>query len=284
MNDVIISITTIPVRKELLKRTLPYLLKQNYFAKLIINLDNNLTEEDYKFYETEIASQDKRIEIYKECESKWRSCNKLLPTIKRYPDDIIITLDDDLGYGSDIVKCLLEGYIKFPNCIISHEVNPLKITDDNYIQYLNDFAIKIGQLDYSKYMSNACLFPPHTFDGTDIFNYDKMMALTNGTHDELWFWVNSTLKGIKVHCLNYSYSLHLDSEIQHQESDYQLTNENCLPERIKEYNKKLNELYGNELKYVFNNSDIVLIIFLMISNFNTKLPLPMALITFVFAI
>lgn len=85
MTEVIVSITTIPKRKEMFLQTLPFILQQKYVKKICINLDNNLTQEDYDFYDKHVATQDSRIEINKTCESKWRSANKLLPTIQKYP-------------------------------------------------------------------------------------------------------------------------------------------------------------------------------------------------------
>ena len=95
---IIVSITTIPKRLNYLDRVLPILLNQTLkYDKLVINLDNNLTSEEYKAYD-KLAERDPRIELYKDCDPKWRSANKLLPTIQRYPDAVVITMDDDLEY------------------------------------------------------------------------------------------------------------------------------------------------------------------------------------------
>ena len=243
---IIVSMTTIPKRKDRLIDNLPYLLNQSYhFDKFIINIDDNLSEEDYKWY-NELKEKDERIEINK-AEAKWRSCNKLLPTLKSYPDDVIITLDDDIAYPPHTIKCLIDEYVKNPAYIIAHEINPIVLIDKKYVTYLNAYDAMLKQKEWGKYFSNCCLFPPHVFDGSDLYDYDKMMECTNGTHDELWFWVNSTINGVQCIGLNYVKSFAPEMLRQYEEGEYQLTAINNSNEKITEYMDKINEIYGERL-------------------------------------
>ena len=242
---VILSMTTIPRRLKRLKDNLPSLLNQSYkFDKLVINIDDNLSSEDYEKY-NEISNIDDRIEINK-AEAKWRSCNKLLPTIIKYPDEIIITVDDDIFYPKDCVKLLVEEYRKHKDCIITHEINPIFI-NGNYVGYYNAYDVMLKQKEWGKYFSNCCLFPPHCFDNTDLFNYDKMMKCTKGLHDELWFWVNSTINGVQCIGLDYIYSFSNEILEPYKEDEYQLTNFNKVNDNIKGYMDKINEIYGDRL-------------------------------------
>lgn len=251
MTEVIVSITTIPKRKAMFLQTLPYILKQKYVKKICINLDNNLSQEDYDFYDMQVATQDPRIEINKSCDSKWRSANKLLPTIQKYPNDVIVTMDDDLSYDDQCVKELVEMYEKNPECIIAQEINPA-IYRNGYLFYVNTIDIKLMQKEYGKYLTHSCLFPPHVFDDTEVFDYDKMMKLTHGTHDELWFWEQTTLKGIKVIGLDWTISLGIDSTIQHSADEYQLTNINASQQNIDDYNKQFNDEYGERIRMILS--------------------------------
>jgi len=250
---VIVSITTIPIRKEMFLRTLPYILKQKYVKKICINLDNNLSKEDYDFYD-KLPITDSRIEINKECDPKWRSANKLLPTIKKYPDEVIVTMDDDLSYDEHCVEELVNMYEKHPDCIIAQEINPV-VCRNGKLDYINTMDVKLMQKEYGKYLSHSCLFPPHVFDDTDVFDYDKMMKLTNGTHDELWFWEQTTLKGVKVIGLDWTISLFIDSTIQHEKGDYQLTDINKSQERVDEYNKAFNDEYHDKIKKLLDDEN-----------------------------
>lgn len=254
---VIVSMTTIPSRREkLIDVNLKSLLNQSYnFDKLEINIDDNLTDEDYEFYES-LKDLDSRIEI-NICESKWRSCNKLLPTLIKYPNDIIITVDDDLNYPKDTILKLIEKYKDNQDCIITHATSPIIMRDGKFKCVKNDsFDVRLEQKSFSKYLSCACLFPPRTFDGTDIFNYDKMYELTEGTHDELWFWVNSTLKGVKSICLNDIYEISGYHRIPDCSDDgYCLANINW--EKWDWFDNKIIELYGDKLNDVITREKTV---------------------------
>ena len=237
----------VPVRKERLSENIEAILNQSYkFSKLVINVDDDLGEDDYAWY-LSLKDKDKRIEINK-CEKKWRSCNKLLPTLKKYPEDVIITLDDDIYYPKDTVKLLVDEYKKNKDCIIAHEVNPIVVLKkEKYVNFLNAYDIMLMQREWGKYFSNCCLFPPHTFDGSDLYDYDKMMECTNGTHDELWFWVNSTINGVMCIGLNYVKSFATEMLRPYDKGEYCLTDFNNTKEKIKGYMDKINNMYGERL-------------------------------------
>ena len=251
---VIVSMTTIPKRMKRLIDNLPYLLRQSYrYDKLIINIDDNLSDEEYKWYE-ELKKIDDRIEINKS-EAKWRSCNKLLPTLKKYPHDVIITLDDDVAYPIDTIKCLVEEHAKHPECIIAHEVNPLDIRG-NFVSYVNGYDVKLMQVELGKYLSNCALFPPYSFDD-DLYDYDKMMECTNGTHDELWFWVQSTIHKVQCIGLNYVRSFAPEMLEEYKEGEYCLSSFNNNDEKINDYMQKINNMYGERLLASINSKPCV---------------------------
>ena len=249
-NHYVISMTTIPSRKKRIKDNIESILGQSWqgFYKYCINIDDNLSEEDYAFYES-LKELDERIEI-NICDNKWRSCNKLLPTLKKYPDDVIITVDDDFLYPKDSIKYLIKKHNEKPDCIITHEINPIIVKDGKFEMYVNSMDLKLEQIEYGKYLSNCCLFPPHIFDGTDLFNYEKMMQATNGTHDELWFWVNSTIKGARVIGLNYVHDFGINMIKDSHSDGYQLCDINGNESNVYEYNNRIKRMYGDRLNEV----------------------------------
>lgn len=256
----IVSMTTIPSRKKRLEDNIKSILNQSWqgFKKYCINIDDNLSKEDYEFYDN-LKQLDNRIEI-NICNHKWRSCNKLLPIINKYPDAVVITVDDDIEYPKDCLLKLVETHQKHLDCIIAHETNPLTILNGKFVRFNNDLDVKLLQRGYSKYLSNCCLFPPHVFDNTDVLDYDKMMECTKGLHDELWFWINSTINNVAVIGLNYVYTFE-DYCLSDTYSDgYRLTDINMQPNVVKEYNDKIIKMYGDRLNEVVGKEKVRFVI------------------------
>ena len=246
----IVSMTTIPSRLHMLEVNLESLLNQSYqFDKLVINIDDNISKEDLEKYE-KLKAISSKIEL-NQCESKWRSCNKLLPTLQRYPNDVIITVDDDVYYQDKCIEELVKHYELLPTpqkIIIAHEINPIFIKQqENYVGYYNTWDYKFKQVEYGKYLSNCCLFPPHVFDGTMLFDYEKMMKYTNGLHDELWFWLCSTLNGIQCIGLNYIQSFEGEVKVKYEEGDFTLGSINGQANVIKDYMDKISKDFGEQL-------------------------------------
>lgn len=258
MNDkkIILSMATMPCRKKRLEENLPAILGQSYhFDMLVLNVNSpELTDDDMEWYYN-LAKQDERI-IVNKADAKWRSCNKLLPTLQKYPEDVIITIDDDIYYPVDCVKYLVEEYKKNQDCIIAHEIQPLNFLDNGFITYHFTVDCKLLQKEWGKYLSNCTLFPPHVFDGTDLFDYDKMMLCVNGIHDELWFWAMSTINKVQCIGLNYVYSFSSDVLTPWEEDEFKLTDFINTNDKINSYMVKINKLYGEKLHEAFDSKPV----------------------------
>jgi hypothetical protein len=59
-----------------------------------------------------------------------RSYNKIVPTLERYPDAFIITVDDDLYYAPDMVHRLSKGYLSGPPAICAQRAHRIERRGD----------------------------------------------------------------------------------------------------------------------------------------------------------
>ena len=253
-NDFIVSMATIPERFEKLKANIHSILSQKdvEFDKFLIIVNKYESEDVLKQYD-EISALSPKIEVVLG-DNKWRSCNKVIYPVTHYPDKPFITVDDDINYYPYAFKDIFVERLLHRDCIISHETNPVSITDTGFIQYANVIQTKFKQVCFDKYMTGCCYFPRYVFKGTDVLNYDKMYALTQGLHDEIWLWVNTSLKGVQSICLNKTLSFEMDgASINNDES---LGKVNGDINRIREYNNKINELYNESLLKVLKANTI----------------------------
>ena len=268
----IFSLTTIPSRIDYFKKSFESVIGQTAFDKInkvIVNVDDTITNEQRSVYEEFLKEKCQKAEL-KLRPAKWRSANKLIWTYMENMDDTIITFDDDKNYPLECAEQLIQTSEFCPDTIIAQESNSLYRDSDGRIHFENNVGLRFGQLDFSKYLSNACLFPPRCFgDGKILTDFEKFIKVTNATHDELWFWIVSTLNRKYVLTLSNTYSYAIDDGVTMPLDDSSLTKENEIPERIKEYNDKVNEVFGNELNNVFD--EVPCIIPVGITNYETIL-------------
>lgn len=251
---IIASLTTYPKRFDRLLKTLPYILNQSlYFEQLCIVIDDDLSIEDVKKYE-DLKKLDNRIQILKG-EKKWKSANKLLTTYKEYSNDIIITCDDDMLYPSNAFKQMYDVWKNNQDCIVAQEINPAYI-DLVTVKYLNSFDVMLRQKEFGKYLTMCCLFPPKALENTEAYDYEKFEFITHGNHDELWFWLQTTMKGIYVIGLDYTVSYQIDG-VAMPYDDSALTHINGNPKEIEGYIERFNQIYNLPLLQVFNDKPII---------------------------
>ena len=244
----IVSMASYPKRFEYCKRTLDSILHQTIIElvdTVYINIDDNLSSEDVAKYES-LKKYSPKIKI-RICPAKWRSANKLVWTYKEHHDDIIFCFDDDKNYPLTAMERLYEEWERHPDCIVAEEVNPYTIDSDG-VKYIDDVDIKLKQRDFAKYLSNNCLFPPNCFSDL-LFDFDKFQYVTQGNHDELWFWIVSTLMGVRVIGLDWTYACFIDGIwMEEGESDlFKINSDNNVRNG---YYSRMNELFGDAMKKV----------------------------------
>lgn len=194
--NVIISLTSFPERINTVNQTIESLLNQEVKANKIILW---LAPEQFPNKEADLPKQLLNLKE-KGLIIDWyhdiRSYKKLIPTLKKYPDSIIITVDDDNIYQYSWLKKLYESYLKFPNDIQCHRVT-------KFI-YNGSFNAIAGGTQYYKDASylnklvglGGVLYPPHCFY-KDILNENLITKLAP-TNDDQWFWFMAMLNKVKI--------------------------------------------------------------------------------------
>lgn len=78
----------------------------------------------------------------------YRSYKKLTPALKEYPEDIIVTFDDDLFYDNRLLERLLNAYYANPNCIIASKAHRITFDESGsinpYSKWEHDIDNQIG--------------------------------------------------------------------------------------------------------------------------------------------
>ncbi|OTG93176.1 hypothetical protein B9T24_14500 [Acinetobacter sp. ANC 4654] len=119
--NVIVSFTTFPQRIDRAWIIVESMLRQTFKPQRIV-----LTLSRQQFpYNKNLPKKLLNLEKRKLLEIIWtdddlRSHKKYYYVMKKYPNDVVITIDDDFIYADDILENLYKFHLKFPNCIITN--------------------------------------------------------------------------------------------------------------------------------------------------------------------
>lgn len=129
-----------------------------------------------------------------------RSYKKLIPSLRKYPEACIITIDDDLIYEPDIIENLINSYIKFPNAVSACRIHKIKTAHGGKVcPYMSWEHFKFdSKPSFENFLTSGggTLFPPNSFSD-EVFNKDVFMDICRYA-DDVWFQAMLILNGTKV--------------------------------------------------------------------------------------
>lgn len=196
---IIISLTSYPLRMDEIAYTIYSLLNQNLKADKVIlwlakeefpNLEQDIPETILKFKENGLSIQWYH-NIY--------SYKKLIPTLKKYPDELIVTVDDDIYYPQDWLEKLYRTHLSNPDDIIIHRARHMIMKNNKEFADYTTWKLIKEETDasYLNFMTGAggILYPPHKLY-QDVFNEERFLDLCK-YGDDIWFWAMAILKHTK---------------------------------------------------------------------------------------
>ncbi len=128
---------------------------------------------------------------------------KLLPTLQKYPDDIVVTIDDDILYEKTMLEDLLRGYKETEgNCIVCREARIIeKDANGDYVRYTQGHNAEYGttRVGYMPYGYKGVLYPPHIF--SEVIYNKKIYREICRHADDIWFGVVEYIEKIPVYCI-----------------------------------------------------------------------------------
>ena len=156
-----------------------------------------------------------------------RSYKKLIPALMQYPDNPIITVDDDFYYNSRFIEYMRDAYLK------SDKKTVLGIwgcvpekKGGKYLPYNQWKECKDGDgyNPISFFGGYGTCYPPHLFD-QEILNSKVFLSLCPKA-DDIWFWAMEERQGV---ARQYVANLRLGSHVSiNRVFDYKVGEDNCL--------------------------------------------------------
>lgn len=198
--QLIVSLTSFPERMKEIHFCLYSLLNQTVQSDEVILW---LTKEEFPAGEKEIPESVLQLKQYG-LSIKWcnnlRSYNKLLPSLEQYPDDIIVTADDDIYYPENWLALLYDEYEKDKYNIICHRAHRITFSENGCIMPYQRWESEIrgGSNSFCNFLTGVggVLYPPNALyeDYSKKYLIKKLAPLA----DDIWFWAMAVLNNKKI--------------------------------------------------------------------------------------
>ena len=249
IDNLIISLTSYPARINTVNQTIETLLNQSVKPdKIILWLGEDKfpnKEKDLPQQLLDLISRGLTIDWCKDI----KSYTKLIPTLKKYPNAIIVTADDDLLYKTNWLEELFNAYIQKPEYVHCHRAHYVTFEGNKILPY-KKWKWNISNQNPS--FNNFCtgcggtLYPPNCFH-KDILREDLFMNLCPQA-DDIWFWAMLVLNNKKINIVTGNQKLQYingtqekclwQSNINEGQNDIQLKNVmEYYPELLKKLDK-----------------------------------------------
>lgn len=216
---IIVSLTSFPQRISIVIKTIKTLLNQTIKPDMVILW---LAPEQFPGKEDDLPRElldlknyGLTIDWYKDI----RSYKKIIPALKKYPDSVIITTDDDIYYAPDTIESLYKSYLEHPEEIQAHRCDWIGIGVNNEVIWAKTRELykdlHRGEAGFRQRLTGygAVLYPPYSLykDVTD----EELISKTIPTHDDIWLWAMAVLNGTKTRLVKgYSESINYIEDSQ----------------------------------------------------------------------
>ena len=199
-DSVIVSMTTFPARIGYVHLAIKSLLNQTVKpGKIILWLARE------QFRDTAIPPQLQELCRYgleiRYCDEDILAHKKYYYAMREFPDNLIVTYDDDIIYPEDSLEKLLKMHVQHPDAIICNRGREIEIESvfvAPYRYWKVSGRIPAGVPSYRVMASTGAgtLYPPHCMP-EETFDIEKIRTLAL-TADDLWMKVMSIHAGVPV--------------------------------------------------------------------------------------
>lgn len=200
---IIVSLTSFPARINYVSKVIQRMLIQTVKPDEIILW---LSIEQFPQKENELPVSILELKKYgvkiEWCKGDMKAYKKFLPVFKQYPDDLVIILDDDLIYHTDIVERLYRAHLQFPNAIIASRCHEIGMNEQGKISPYSTWRKECDNDTYKpKYDwfltgGAGTLFPPHIF-GPEMHEEEVIRELCPWA-DDIWLNINAAINRVPI--------------------------------------------------------------------------------------
>ena len=125
---VIVSLTSFPAAITYATDAIKSILKGSTLPdKLVLYLTFSQFEDSKILSELKTLANNNPLFEIRNYNEDIRSYRKLIPAIKDFPNDIVVTIDDDVSYHKNMLRDLLRLHKQIPQVIIANRAKKIKL-------------------------------------------------------------------------------------------------------------------------------------------------------------
>lgn len=255
-HEIIVSLTTFPARIKMVWITIATIMNQTYKPKrIILWLDREQFPDGNGIPNKLKALQKRGLEI--------RFCEDLKPhkkyfyTMKENPEEIVVTVDDDVLYPENHLEQLWELHLNYPNAVCCQYAHRIRYDEKGQFAAYEKWDSSNGEggIPTLQIMPVGCggvLYPPHMLD-EELFNKEAIQRLCL-MMDDLWLKSMAVLHGTKAVMYNDVSLIYFDvlgtrkSGLQHSNAG-EKKNDVAISAIVNEYPEVLRILYEDWKAY-----------------------------------
>ena len=198
---IIVSLTTFPARINTLWICIESLLRQSVKPDEIILWLADTQFNGLSCLPEKLLDQQKRGLTIRFCEDL-KAHKKYYYAFKEYPDDIVITVDDDVIYPKNTIRALLDLHNKYPDCVCCNFAALITYDDKlricSTLKWPSIFAKMIRKPSnlLLPIGVSGILYPPKILN-QEVFNKDVFTRISF-FNDDLWLKVMGILNRRKI--------------------------------------------------------------------------------------
>lgn len=194
---IILSLTSYPKRIGTAHYTINSLLRQTVKPDKILLW---LTDEEFPNREKDLPESIlklKNLGLTIEWCEPIKNFKKNIPAFRKYPDDIVITVDDDVYYKENLVESLYNAYLNNPKNIYAKRISRRRLVNNRSIKRLpirEHCFERTQEASYLNFLNGAggILYPPHSLC-VEALNGSKKIL-----NDDYFMWAMAVKNNTKI--------------------------------------------------------------------------------------
>lgn len=201
MRKIIVSLTSYPKRIRGIRKVLDSIMAQTYKPDKVVLY---LSEEQFAEKKLPVnvsAYFSQGLEIHW-CQNDMKSHKKYLYAFREYPNDYIITIDDDFYYEEHMIEELVQYIDRFPKCILARRTHLITAKRDgsisSYEKWWGECMHYIGMphMDLFAVGCAGILYPPHLLSD-EVFNTDNIKKYCMYA-DDIWLKIMELISNVPI--------------------------------------------------------------------------------------